>query len=512
MAIENKKTLILGGTGLIGEEIVNRLSQLGSQITIVSLGSNTDQETFSNLQKKTPSLKHITGNIFLPTYYKDQDFGELLKSQEFLNSYLELIYRQSNYKAFFLNKILEEVKPDIIIDAVNSATALSYTKNLDLIQSYLKGGRIDTDMVLGSLSIPRLISFFYCLYNSLLEVPNCTLYLKIGTTGTGGMGFNIPFTHGENKPSYQLMEKAAVSGAFTGLLYVLGQTFGLPSIKEVKPAALVGYKKIEYGKIYANKNKNEVLRVYNFQDIKKIELKSIKDLHFNKATEKPDKSFEAVFVDTGENGQFALEEFRTISNKRQMGFITKEEIAEVVINEIAGKKTGKEVIYSMEQTVLGPSQAGQQVRETIIANLESLAKQKERPSLAFEILGPPRLAKLIFEAYLIGQKTQFEVNKLSEDLFQEENISNEDKSLIVSTGIPILLTGNILLIGKEPKPFSSDNIEKLAENGWVDLRPSNLEKWQMRLQEFKKTNQTLEIGDIVAWIFEVEDKGFKKLD
>lgn len=510
--MQGKKVLVLGGTGLIGEEIVKRLSKLTSQITVVSLGSNTDQETFSNLQKQNPNLKHITGDIFLPAYYKDKDFGDLLTSQEFLNSYLELIYRQPNYKALFLYKVLKEVQPDIIIDAVNSATALSYTKNLDLIQSSLKGKQVDIDMVLSSLSIPRLISFFYCLYNSLLETPTCKLYLKIGTTGTGGMGFNIPFTHGENKPSYQLMEKAAISGAFTGLLYVLAQTFGLPIIKEVKPAALVGYKKIEYGKIYANKNKNEILKVYNFQDIKKIEIKSTKDLQFNKAAEKPDKNFEAVFVDTGENGQFAMEEFRTISNKRQMGFITKEEIAEVVINEIDGKKTDKEIINSLQQAVLGPTDLGQKVREKIIKTLEDLAKQKSNPSLAFEILGPPRLAKLIFEAYLIKQKTQFDITKINAPLFTEENISNGDRSLILTTGIPILLSGNTLLIGKQPTLPRSDSIDLLAENGWVDLRSSNLDKWKKRLIEYKKNNSKVEIGDIVAWVFEIEDKGFKKLN
>jgi hypothetical protein len=34
-------------------------------------------------------------------------------------------------------------------------------------------------------------------------------YVKIGTSGTGGMGLNIPYTHSEEKPSRVLLSKSA---------------------------------------------------------------------------------------------------------------------------------------------------------------------------------------------------------------------------------------------------------------------------------------------------------------
>ena len=67
------------------------------------------------------------------------------------------------------------------------------------------------------------------------------LYLKIGTTGTGGMGLNIPYTHSEDKPSPLLMSKTAVAFAHTGLMFLMARTPGGPIVKELKPGGMVGY-------------------------------------------------------------------------------------------------------------------------------------------------------------------------------------------------------------------------------------------------------------------------------
>ena len=55
-------------------------------------------------------------------------------------------------------------------------------------------------------------------------------YVKIGTSGTGGMGLNIPYTHSEERPSRTLMAKSAVAGAQSMFLYLLGRTPGAPAI------------------------------------------------------------------------------------------------------------------------------------------------------------------------------------------------------------------------------------------------------------------------------------------
>lgn len=513
-----KKALILGGTGLVGEEIVKQLGKENYQIDIVSLGSEADRDSFTKLKKLVPNLQnHITGNVFLPNKYKDKTFNELVESDLFLEDYLKLLYLKPNYKEYFLYEVLKETKPDIVIDAINSATVLSYTKNTTLIQDYLIGKEVKLETLLTTFSIPRLINFFDCLYKSLKEFDSIKMFLKVGTTGTGGMGFNIPYTHGENKPSVPLLEKAAISGAYTSLLYLLSQTFGLAEIKEVKPAALVGYKNISYDKIKLGRSGSKSLKVYKFDQIQKLDLTKTQKLDFDGlGFKEPEEDFRAVFVDTGENGQFSQEEFRTISNSKQMGFITNEEIADIVSKEIKGIDSGKEILKTFAETVLGPSQKGQQVREKVLNEMTELATRKKIPSLAFEILGPPRLAKLIFEAYLIKKLFGFESKKLTNTSISEKDLEKEDVSLIISTGIPILTNQENLIIGKKPKTpkfdeeINQENIDNWAESGWVDLRDENINKWVDRLEKYFKTNKSLEIGDIVAWIFEIEDKGFRK--
>ena len=50
------------------------------------------------------------------------------------------------------------------------------------------------------------------------------MYLKVGTTGTGGMGLNIPYTHSEDKPSRKLLAKNETAFGHTGLLFLLART------------------------------------------------------------------------------------------------------------------------------------------------------------------------------------------------------------------------------------------------------------------------------------------------
>ena len=63
------------------------------------------------------------------------------------------------------------------------------------------------------------------------------MYLKV-TTGTGGMGLNIPYTHSEDKPSRNACQNETAFG-HTGLPFLLARTPNSPIVKEVKPAAMI---------------------------------------------------------------------------------------------------------------------------------------------------------------------------------------------------------------------------------------------------------------------------------
>ena len=77
---------------------------------------------------------------------------------------------------------------------------------------------------------PLIFRQHVILLKQAMEECGTRLYLKIGTTGTGGMGLNIPYTHGEDKPSAALMSKTAIAFAHTGLLFLMARTVGSPVV------------------------------------------------------------------------------------------------------------------------------------------------------------------------------------------------------------------------------------------------------------------------------------------
>ncbi len=103
-------------------------------------------------------------------------------------------------------------------------------------------------MLLVTDYVPQLIRHVQVLYQSMVKA-GMGVYVKIGTSGTGGMGLNIPYTHSEEKPSRVLLSKTALAGAHTLLLFLMARTPGGPITKEIKPAAAIAWKRIGYGPV-----------------------------------------------------------------------------------------------------------------------------------------------------------------------------------------------------------------------------------------------------------------------
>jgi hypothetical protein len=103
----------------------------------------------------------------------------------------------------------------------------------------------------------------------------------------------------------------------------------------------------------------------------------------------------SVFIDTGENGLFAAAEFAAITTLGQMEYVTPEEIADNVLAELRGGATGHDIIQALDGAVMGPSYRAGILRQTALARLRQLEAEHHEDSIAFEILGPPRLSKLL---------------------------------------------------------------------------------------------------------------------
>lgn len=560
MQIKGAKVLVLGGWGLVGSAICRKLMiHEPSKLIVSSLKRSEAEEAIEDLRSEYPDknpemFEAKWGNVFTRTDWKDIDFGNVLGTESHRKAHIKDIFFELSDEVLnnsALYKLIEETKPDIVIDCINTATAIAYLNIYDTAIKAINridGGDLDeaiVEQIIASSYIPQLIRHTQIMYRGLVDA-GTGMYFKVGTSGTGGMGFNIPFTHSEERPSRVLLSKTAVAGAQTLLLYILARTPEGPLVKEIKPAATIAWKKIAYGEVKKRGKAIELVDM-DLQNAKPVQ----GDFIFNDHEDVIDTgdTYKSVFIDTGENGIFSKGEFETISALGQMEIVTPEEIAEYLVHEIRGGNTGRDVIAGLDATTLGPTYRGGVLRNKAIDLINKLEKENNTDSIAFEMLGPPRLSKLLFEAYFVrlisGSINEFlksdmtEFSKKALDLIKE---NDELRREMLSIGLVILMPdGKSYLRGKMVKipvqryadklELSEANINQWCQEGWIDLRPSNFEEWKTRFENMKSQAEaqpagdtssrfyhdmehwqnfdTVEEGKITAWIFENEDKGWR---
>ncbi len=561
MDIKNKKVLILGGWGLVGSAIARRIMAGNpSKVIITSLLKKEAEEACNELArefKKKNLFIPEWGNIFVREAFKDMDREIYMNDEKSRGVVVNDIVNELDdkiLKASALYRKIEKNKPDIIIDCINTATAIAYQNIYKSYYDVLKitGSKEKDFEALKSASekmicssyVPQLIRHVQILYNSMLKF-NTKYYFKVGTSGTGGMGLNIPFTHSEEKPSRVLLSKSSVAGAHTLLLFLMARTPEGPMIKEVKPTASIAWKKITYGEI---KRRNKPIPIYDI-DFRKPESLGSEFSPLDEKGFKKKGNMKTVYIDTGENGIFSRGEFEAITTNGQMEFVTPEEIAENIYRELTGGNTGNDVISALDSSSMEPSYRAGFLQHSAVEKIKELEKKHKTNSVAFEMLGPPRLSKLLFEAQMIkliyGNFKKF-INdtpavctkKMFELIKKNSSLRNE----IVSIGIPILLPdGKKILRGPDVKipamakgdklKLTKQNVEKWTHDCWLDLREKNWKEWRQRfINIINDTNKNFDgsfssrvtfhhnywdnfdkinIGKIVGWIFINEEHGLR---
>jgi hypothetical protein len=558
MQIRDSKILILGGFGLVGSAICRALMKHDPASIIIASLKKEEAESACELMrqeypKKNPKMFEAKwGNLFTRTEWKDISFADVINNKVKRLDHLKDIFMDLDEKMLkrsSLYKLITNSKPDLVIDCMNTATGIAY---LDIYNSTIKAikeldnkklSQNTSEIVMASSYIPQLTRHIQILSQSLIDAKS-KMYFKVGTTGTGGMGLNIPYTHSEEKPSKVLMAKTAVGGAHTLLLYLLARTPQAPIVKEIKPAATIAWKRIAYGEV-KRKGKNIPLVDMKIKDARKVAGKFVFD--DKKGIVDTKDIYKSVFVDTGENGLFSRGEFEAISALGQMEMVTPEEIAEYLVYEVRGGNSGYEIISGLDATTLGPSYRGGIMRNVALNTAKKLEEENDCESIAFEMLGPPRLSKLLFEGYLIrkiaSSMEAFLKMKPVELSTQAMAIIEENDKLrqqMLSIGLVILFPdGKKYLRGSDIKipvqraekelPINPVNIDKWCDEGWVDLREKSWKTWQDRIKKIQKQANSnfgdttgsryfytaehwgnfdeFDEGKIVGWVFENEDEG-----
>lgn len=594
MEIAGKTVLILGGYGLVGYEVAKKiLKESPSHVILLSLKKEETERAIEDIKKECPDsaiqFSGEYGNIFSSEELKDLPPAAIKSHSDRRKRCISDIFDEltdEKLNQYFLYQVITWYSPDIIIDAVNTATAISYQNIFDVIQtmratveeakdlqknppSLEKGASSEdlkiyieklqqnsnklidiSEICISSMYVPQLLRHLQVLYHA-FKKGNVKKYIKIGTSGTGGMGFNIPYTHGEEEhPSKLVMSKAALAGSHTLLLFLMARTPGAPIIKEIKPTAGIGWREIRYDQI---KKGNRTVWLYRgvrepLGDSLNLRYTS-EDGQWSQFGKGEAQIMKSVYVDVGESGLYSLGEFEVLTSLNQMEYVTTEEVADNILFEIKGINTGHDIVNALDSASMGPSYRAGFLRSYAIGHMKTLEKKHHCSSVAFEMLGPPRVSKLLFECHLfklafgeIPSILNLSPSELSQKieafLLKEEDLVSE----IVSIGLPILLgNGKELLRGPEIKiPFknadrkiilSNQDVDLWSKEGWVDLRESNMAKWKKRFQSISEdlgllSNQEssgsgpkghlveaeqgyIEIGEVVGWILNNEEKGYR---
>lgn len=546
---------------MVGSAVARKLMEAKPKKVILTSLLKKEAEEICDVLNKEFKVKNLFipfwGNIFVRHEYKDLNREEILNDPVKRRKTLEDIVNELDGKMLgesSIYKMLQKYKPDLIIDCINTATAIayqniykSYLEILNIAKSKEKNYDVlltATEKMICSSYVPQLIRHVQIIYNSMQKF-GTKFYFKVGTSGTGGMGLNIPFTHSEEKPSRVLLSKSSVAGAHTLLLFLMARTPTGPMIKEIKPTASIAWKKIEYGDI---RRRNKPIEIF---DINPEETLKLKDNFPRRDVRKFKKvgKLKTVYIDTGENGIFSRGEFEAITTNGQMEFVTPEEIAENIFRELSGGNTGNDIISALDASAMEPSYRAGFLQNSAVQKIKELEEKNKTHSVAFEMLGPPRLSKLLFECHMLKliyknfknviKDTPENIGKkVSSLIYRNHKLRNE----IVSIGMPVLLpNGKEILRGPDIKipsenegeviNLSSKKINKWAHDGWIDLRVNNWKEWRLRLiniikdtekkydehfssryvfnKEYWDNFKDINIGKIAGWIFINEEQGIR---
>jgi hypothetical protein len=563
--------LLFGGAGLVGMATSRLLARdlRPSKVVIASLHIDESEAAVAELSAEFPDIAWVpeAGNLFVPTEFAMMSRGEILGNTSRRQAMLDFTFGdfEAAYRSNHLAVMIRRHAPDAIVDCVNTATGISYqdifestTTLRDDLGRLIDAGSLpavpelpaDVETGLLAQAMPQIIRHVRLLFRATSE-SKTAIYVKVGTTGTGGMGLNIPYTHSEDRPSRTLLAKTSVAFAHTGLLFLLARTPDAPVVKEIKPAAMIGYRAVQVTRIRGRGGKGVALFEPSLVETGSLtQLVTSENVDGYKNT---GEELEVAVVNTGENGLFAKGEFGAITALKQMEFVTPEEIAQRIVMEISGGNTGSDVIAALDGAVMTSSYRAGQLRQVAMKDLHRLEGSHGVPSIALGALGPPELSKLLFEGWMLkdayGDSLLGSVRDEQGKDISPEEVSQcladrlADSAVVrqaISIGIPILLPdGQSFLRGPEIKVpeikgknkvaavDSPEDFDRWARRGWIDLRPENMRRWQGRFAQMERARDELtrkgsaavsrrtylpvgfKIGDVVAWIFSNEMGGYR---
>jgi hypothetical protein len=395
------------GTGLLGGAILNELilswERRKSDIEVINITARSTSTLVSQLQKTKESLKQKgidvkqDGTLRLSMH---RDINHLLVEGELLDIIPKGLSSTNvdddTFRRFSsLYSYIENKRPKIVIIGVNLASIVS-SKELEKIQNIALGWIVTT--------LKRAADDF-----------DIEIVAIMGTTALGGQGTNMVWSHQSSQEmDINLVNKILAAYGILGLLDRMhSDTNSNTRWILLTPGSLLGYDFIEFGQAkYSSIPKGlpkEVEEIVRNNDLhvplyKPLEI-SLAALSDEEASWKErrinDAYLSGIKIKCGESGEFSPLQFACISHAFQMGFNTDAYIARILLDELAGKRTGYNQIPLGSGKVIEPTAQGQNDRNLALKRMSEMEKNKGRSPSVYPALGSPRAQKEIVLADLL---------------------------------------------------------------------------------------------------------------
>ena len=494
-------TVLVLGAGQIGRaacvEIIKR------KPGILVLHTLTEEES-------KESLEWIENNFYKMETKVISSFGDILIADPD-SGVSEIEYRFGTFtselcEASRLWRLIRKFHPDLIVDGINTATVIGYGHDPYSTSRMIKK-TIESDNLPGkeevieilkeslmAEAIPPLVRFTQILHRAMVEY-KVKRYVKISTSGLGGMASNIQYTHGDiGEPgcSPRLLGKVAAAGILNQLIWTLSHTPGL-DIKMIIPTALVGWEDITTEVRMKGNCSAQGIPMFDCEEPLSL---TDEELFIKHRPKELGETLKMVGIDSGENGYYGIGDMTTITALGQMGCITKEEVGLAVAECLEGDSR-YDVCAAMDSACLGPSFNSAFERQSVLKKMRELDSELESSSVALGNLGP-KVTKHLWELEIIRQLCSSltdAANRDPEDLAEEAahlllKLNIGLRRQILSLKMPILLKGNRLLLGAAwhiptdtmPQNVNA-NFENWAMEGWVDVRSERIARWQKEIRK-----------------------------
>ena len=147
MDIKGKTVLVLGGWGLVGSAVCRRfMEERPRRLVVTSLRQEEALDAVAELRRHYPDVPRTFfvpwwGNIFLRTALKDMPRERILNSERYRDMIIEDMLDELGdhvLKRSSLYGLLQKYRPDIVVDCVNTATAIAYQDLFQVSRTVMK--------------------------------------------------------------------------------------------------------------------------------------------------------------------------------------------------------------------------------------------------------------------------------------------------------------------------------------------------------------------------------------